>query len=122
MSITPYTGGGDDTGSNSVEMMCGDGSNGALPLLFYRNKLELEKTAYEGYYGEWSEWVSCPEGMAIDGMNLQIEAAGSSPEDDDTAMNGVKFSCSPVSGTKHSYRFFYLKQYTIVVSMSWFAS
>ena len=82
-SEAPQTSDGDDTGSNSIEMKCGAGAT--------------IRTAFDGYYGDWSDWVSCPDGMAIDGMNVQIEPP---VEGDDTAMNGIKFSCSPVAGRK----------------------
>ena len=82
MFVKPAKGEGDDTGSNSVEMICGTGK---------------VLRAFDGYFGEWSAFANCPAGMAIDGMNLQIEPP---TEGDDTAMNGAKFTCSPVSGMR----------------------
>ena len=75
----------DDTGSNSVNMRCGSGE--PLP------------TEFLGYRGYWSKWATCPSGMAIDGMRVQIEERqGGGDDEDDTAMNGLKLSCNMVPG------------------------
>jgi hypothetical protein len=73
-------GDGDDTGTNSVQMKCGNG--------------EERKSGFEGYWGSWGSYKSCPPGNAINGINVQIES--NQGDGDDTSVNGIQFSCIPV--------------------------
>ena len=56
------------------------------------------ESGHDGEWGEWTEWVGCPAGMAIDGMQVQIEPDQTGPDGDDTGMNGIKFTCSQIEG------------------------
>ena len=71
----PDQGLSDDTAGNSVNMECTDGTI-----------LEPEG----GPWGEWSDWVMCPENTAICGVKAKVEP---DVPVDDTALNGVTFYC-----------------------------
>ena len=81
-SVKPDKGSGDDTGTNDIDLKCGDGS--------------WASTGWNGEWGDWGEEMYCPSGYAVSGMNVQIEANQGSG--DDTALNGVQLYCSEVIG------------------------
>ena len=57
------------------------------------------QSEHDGDWGEWMDWAACPNGMAVNGMNVQIEPPQNGDDGtDDTAMNGLKLSCSMLPG------------------------
>jgi len=73
-------GGGDDTATNNVRMMCTDGQ-----------VLDVEGPVM----GDWLSNATCPAGSAISGVRLQIEK--NQGGGDDTSVNKIEFMCT---GTK----------------------
>jgi len=79
LRVEPHGGHDDDTAANSLDMMCENG----------------DVLAGGGdSWGSWSEWVECPDGQAIVGLQTKVE--GHQGHDDDTALNSVIMYCFPV--------------------------
>ncbi|KAK3606745.1 hypothetical protein CHS0354_036542 [Potamilus streckersoni] len=83
LKVESDQGGGDDTGANAVKFSCL--LTGSLEYILAPRDGE----GPSGTYGSWSD--SCPIGYAICGLKTKVE--GSQGNDDDTALNDVKFYC-----------------------------
>jgi len=71
-------GSGDDTAANGLRFECSDGE---------------EHYPYDGNWGDWSTYLSCPEGSAVMGIQTQ-EEKGQGKSFDDTALNDVRLYCA----------------------------
>ncbi|HVJ13903.1 MAG TPA: hypothetical protein VM686_00620 [Polyangiaceae bacterium] len=80
--VEPAQGGGDDTGLNSVALLCADQDGTAVERL----------TVWEGAWGNWSERASCPAGTLITGGDFKIEA--SQGDGDDNGATAARFHCA----------------------------
>lgn len=76
-------GSGDDTAVDSVKFKCSDGQQ------------EIKGSNGIEDWGEWEEYVSCPPGQAICGIQTHVEPAQDDGEDD-TALNGVIYKCCKI--------------------------
>ena len=75
-------GNGDDTAANNVHMNCKDGE---------------KITAFVNTrWGGWTEYVYCPTGQAVVGIQTRVER--NQGEGDDTALNGIRLLCSDFDG------------------------
>ncbi|XP_071523173.1 vitelline membrane outer layer protein 1-like [Panulirus ornatus] len=72
----------DDTAANDLEMQC-----------------DWSTTTLNGggdSWGRWSNWVSCPHGWVICGIETRVEADSAT---DDTALNNVRMFCCNMNVT-----------------------
>ena len=69
-------GGDDDTSANGIRLYSAQTNSITKPG--------------DGYWGDWSSFVYCPEGTRITGFNTRVEPGGG----DDTAINEASFYCS----------------------------
>ncbi|XP_071522314.1 vitelline membrane outer layer protein 1-like [Panulirus ornatus] len=77
----------DDTAANDLEMQC-DWSTYTM-------------NGGGDHWGKWSSWVSCPEGMAICGIETRVESQTAT---DDTALNDVRMFCCDVGSFNTTVR------------------
>ena len=52
----------------------------------------------DGYWGDWSKWVHCPNGTVITGFWTKVEARQG--RGDDSALQTVRFYCDKLSSSK----------------------
>lgn len=82
MRVEPDQGRGDDTALNAVALYCRD-----------RNGRDMGRISpHPGFWGNWVEGSSCPQGAFITHFQLKVENPQGSG--DDTAANSVAFWCS----------------------------
>ncbi len=72
----------DDTALNAIDLWCRDSSNNWTERL----------NTWNGAWGDWSAWSSCPNGAFVTRANLKIEPHQGT--NDDTSANGARFTCS----------------------------
>ncbi|XP_062255344.1 vitelline membrane outer layer protein 1 homolog isoform X2 [Platichthys flesus] len=78
--VEPKQGGGDDTAMNGIRLICGkDGDRTHIV------------ESHPGFWGEWSNPQYCPGGVLT---CFQLRVATLQGNDDDTAVNNIKFRCS----------------------------
>merc|ERR1712072_641640 len=82
IKIESNQGGGDDTAANTMDLYCQRGGS-------------ITGDAVTAY-GDWSNWLTCPDGMAVVGLQTRVE--GNQGGADDTALNGVKLTCAGYTG------------------------
>lgn len=76
----------DDTALNALELLCGRNDGTTVQSII----------AHDGYWGDWSNYASCPgKKNFMNGASFRIEDPQGN--DDDTAANDSKFSCSQSS-------------------------
>ena len=76
---TPYSSDIDNTATNNVQMRCSDGK-----------VLSATSTTL----GDWLDWVQCPKGEVIAGINVAMQDPGIHfPIGDKTSVNQLKFKC-----------------------------
>jgi hypothetical protein len=74
-------GAGDDTALNAVELYCKSKTG------YWTERLNT----WDGAWGDWGEWVTCPTGY-VNGAALKIEPGQGAG--DDTSANGARFTCT----------------------------
>jgi hypothetical protein len=72
----------DDTAMNAVELACRDPINA--------QGAQLNISAAQGQWGEFTPWVSCATGSVLASYTLKSEPDA---QNDDTAANGIRFGC-----------------------------
>lgn len=91
--VEPDQGKGDDTALNSVQFRCRN------PTPTYKDTLKLSPiyeerdiTSFDGYWGTWSDWRSCPSGASVTGARMKIEP--NQGGGDDSGGNDVELKCT----------------------------
>ncbi|KFE48794.1 metallophosphoesterase [Pseudomonas congelans] len=82
LKIEPSQGDGDDTGVDSVKLVCEGGQYIATP--------------YDTSYGIWKKTYRCPAGTVAIGFETRVEDYQGDDDDkydDDTALNGMRMRC-----------------------------
>ncbi|KAF8055125.1 ERDJ2A [Scenedesmus sp. PABB004] len=81
---------GDDTALNELMFRCSDAAGGATASNLTTSTFYSYWGADYNYWGDWGDWVNCPTGQHIVGLDLAVQDAGA----DDTAANTLRVRCS----------------------------
>lgn len=75
----------DDTALNALQLLCGTKDGSSVKSI----------APHSGFWGDWSDFIRCPQNKFLDGVAFKIEQPQGT--NDDTTVNDSKFRCSQSS-------------------------